>query len=134
MTRIQFYIIATEDSTEQFAYALRLAMQNLAMGKHLHIHTESAKDTRTLLEQIADKLTCGDERLTIDHKGTPGPVREVLLNLSSEVPYFFSSFEATLEIICDGSATKAMGRERYRYYQTRGYPLRHHEVQPQLAL
>ncbi len=134
MTNVQFYLIETDDPAEQFSYALQLAMQQLARGKHLYIHTGSAKDTRQMQEQCAEKLSQGDERLAIDHKGEPDSTREVLLNLSGEVPHFFSSFETTLEIICTGSHSKDMGRERYKYYKSRGYPLLHSKIPAQLAL
>ncbi len=134
MTNVQFYLIETDDPAEQFSYALQLAMQQLARGKHLHIHTGSAKDTRQMLEQCAEKLSHGDDRLAIDHKGEPDGTREVLLNLSGEVPHFFSSFDTTLEIICTGSHAKDMGRERYKYYKSRGYPLLHSKIPAQLAL
>ena len=134
MTNIQFYIIETDDPAEQLSYAIQLALQTLAFGRYLHIHTGSAEATRQILEQLANKLSNGDDRLTIDHKGEPGNERQVLLNLADEVPHFFSSYESTLEVICTGSKIRDTGRERYRYYQSRGYPLHHSKVAPQLAL
>lgn len=134
MTNIQFYLIKTDDPADQFSYALQLALQLLAHGKHLHIHTSSAADTRRMHELFVDKLSYGDERLSIDHNGEPADNRDVLLNLSAEVPHFFSSFESTLEVICTHSTGKDTGRERYRFYKTRGYPLKHCDVPAQMAL
>ena len=71
MTNVQFYLIETEDPADQFNYALQLALQQLALGKHLHIHTSSAQDTRQMQELFVDKLSHGDERLSIDHQGEP---------------------------------------------------------------
>ncbi len=134
MTNIQFYLIETDEPAEQFSYALQLAMQILAQGKHLYIHTGSAKDTREMQRLCAEKISHGDERLSIDHKGEPDSNRVALLNLSGEVPHFFSSFDTTLEIICTGSDNNDMGRERYKYYKSRGYPLRHSQVPSQMVL
>jgi len=134
MTNVQFYLIETDDPADQFAYALQLALQHLALGKHLHIHTGSAKDTRQMQALFVDKLSHEDERLSVDHNGEPENTRDVLINLSAEVPHFFSSFASTLEVICTGSTGKDTGRERYRYYKSRGYPLRHCDVAAQLAL
>ena len=134
MTNIQFYIIETDNLAERASYALQLALRQLALGKHLHIHTGSASVTREILQQFANKLGNGDEKLSVDHQGEPGNEREILLNLADEVPHFFSSFETTLEIICAGDTSSEMGRERYRYYQSRGYPLLHSKVPAQLAL
>ena len=134
MTTVQFYLIETDNASDQFHYALQLALQLLARGKHLHIHTGSAEGTRQMKALFVDKLSHGDERLTIEHKGEPEVNRDVLLNLSAEVPHFFSSFDSTLEVICTGCTGKDTGRERYRYYKSRGYPLRHCEVPAQMAL
>ena len=138
MTNVQFYLIETEDPADQFNYALQLALQQLALGKHLHIHTASAVATRQMQALFVDKLSHGDERLSIDHQGEPENTRDVLVNLSAEVPHFFSSFATTLEVICTGgnggSNGKDTGRERYRYYKSRGYPLRHSDVPSQMAL
>lgn len=134
MTNIQFYLIETDNASEQFNYALQLALQHLALGKHLHIHTASASDTRQMQKLFADKLSHGNDRLTIGHQGEPENNRDILLNLSTEVPHFFSSFDSTLEVICTGSTAKDTGRERYRFYKSRGYPLIHCDVPSQLAL
>lgn len=134
MTSIQFYLIETDNASEQFHYALQLALQMLARGKHLHIHTSSAGDTAEMEKLFTDKLSYGGDRLSIDHRGEPQNNRDVLLNLSAEVPHFFSSFDSTLEVICTGSSGKDTGRERYRFYKSRGYPLMHCDVPAQLAL
>lgn len=134
MTNIQFYLIESDNGFEQFNYALQLALQHLARGKHLHIHTGSARDTAQMQQLFVNKLSHGNDRLSIDHLGEPDNDRDVLLNLSAEVPHFFSSFESTLEVICTGSSAKDTGRERYRYYKSRGYPLSHCPVPAQLAL
>lgn len=134
MTNIQFYLIETDNASEQFNYALQLALQHLARGKHLHIHTASARDTAQMQQLFVDKLSHGSDRLSIDHSGELANERDVLLNLSTEVPHFFSSFDSTLEVICTGSSAKDTGRERYRYYKSRGYPLIHCDVPAQLAL
>lgn len=131
MTNIHFYIIASADSEQRWLYARRLITQSLMRGKTVHIHTSCARDTREVIEKIGNSITDGDERISIDHKGEPESDAQVLLNLSTEVPHFFSSFETTLEVVHSESAARKMGRERYRYYQDRGYPLRHYEIAPE---
>jgi DNA polymerase-3 subunit chi len=48
---------------------------------------------------------------------------ECLLNLSAEVPPAFSRFEHLVEIVSTSDADKVAGRERFRFYRERGYPL-----------
>ena len=134
MTNIQFYILASDDLEQRWSYARKLLVQTLLRGKTVHVHTSCAAHTRLLMEKLLSSLGDKDESVSIDHKGEPDSNQQVLLNLSNEVPYFFSSFETTLEVVHAEANTRKMGRERYRYYQQRGYPLRHYDIQPELAL
>ncbi|TFW10408.1 DNA polymerase III subunit chi [Oxalobacteraceae bacterium OM1] len=54
------------------------------------------------------------------------PHHHVLINLSGRTPTHFARFERMFEIVAADDADKAAGRERYRFYQQRGYPLTHH--------
>ncbi len=134
MTRVEFYILDSSDSADRIACIQRLVLQTLARGKSIHIHTACAVDTRQLIGEF-EHLSDADH-ITIDHKGEPEPNTNVLLNMSAEVPFFFSRFETTLEVVHDETQTRELGRERYRYYQERGYPLFHNKVkaEAQLAL
>jgi len=55
-----------------------------------------------------------------------GPA-EVLVNLHSAPPPFFSRFERLAEIVAADDDALAAGRARYRYYRERGYELRQHD-------
>jgi DNA polymerase-3 subunit chi len=54
------------------------------------------------------------------------PHHEILINLAPVTPAHFARFERMFEIISSADADKAAGRERYRFYQQRGYPLTHY--------
>ena len=56
------------------------------------------------------------------------PHNEVLINLSAEVPLIFSHFERVAEIIPEGEENRNSGRERFRFYRDRGYPLQSHNI------
>ncbi len=58
----------------------------------------------------------------------PSGDRQVLMNLDSSVPHFFSRFERTLEIVNKEHDIQSAGRDRYRFYKQRGYPLQHHNL------
>lgn len=57
------------------------------------------------------------------------PHYQVLINLSGQTPSGFASFERMVEIISTDDADRTAGRERYRFYQQRGYPLTHFVVE-----
>ncbi|MDP1609474.1 MAG: DNA polymerase III subunit chi [Sulfuritalea sp.] len=53
---------------------------------------------------------------------------ECLLNLSDEVPSGFSRFKELIEIVSVEDADKLPGRERFRFYRERGYPLENRDI------
>jgi DNA polymerase IIIc chi subunit len=48
---------------------------------------------------------------------------DCLLNLSDEIPPGFSRFRQLIEIVSVDDADRLPGRERFRFYRERGYPL-----------
>ena len=63
-------------------------------------------------------LLAGDARSELPH-------RQILINLSVTTPGNFAQFERMFEIVSANATDAAAGRERYRFYQQRGYPLTH---------
>ncbi|HWZ46952.1 MAG TPA: DNA polymerase III subunit chi [Herbaspirillum sp.] len=57
------------------------------------------------------------------------PHHHVLINLSGQTPAHFARFERMFEIISAQEEDKIAGRDRYRYYKDRGYPLTHFVAQ-----
>lgn len=53
---------------------------------------------------------------------------DVMINLHHEQPPAFARFERLVEIISQDDAGREHGRERYRFYQTRGYALKTHDL------
>jgi DNA polymerase-3 subunit chi len=53
---------------------------------------------------------------------------DVMINLHHEQPPAFARFERLVEIIGQNEAGREQGRERYRFYQARGYALKTHDL------
>lgn len=51
-----------------------------------------------------------------------------LLNLSDEVPPGFSRFQELIEIVSVDDTDRLPGRERFRFYKERGYPLEARDI------
>ncbi|MCY1304906.1 DNA polymerase III chi subunit, HolC [compost metagenome] len=56
------------------------------------------------------------------------PHHQLLINLSDQPPAQFASFERLIEVVGSGAAAREAGRQRYRFYRERGYPLTHHDI------
>lgn len=56
------------------------------------------------------------------------PHHQLLVNLAPEAPAQFASFERLIEVVGATPEARDSGRERYRFYRERGYPLTHHDI------
>jgi len=53
---------------------------------------------------------------------------DVMINLHREQPPAFARFERLIEIVGQDDAGREQGRACYRFYQTRGYALKTHDL------
>ena len=64
----------------------------------------------------------------LSHSANKLPHDEVLLNLDVDTPAFFSRFHRLIELTGTTSEDTQAARKRYRFYQDRGYEIRHHKL------
>ena len=57
----------------------------------------------------------------------PSPHHEVMVNLGPDTPAHFSRFDRLVEIVSTDEADRAAGRERWKFYRQRGYPMDRHD-------
>jgi DNA polymerase-3 subunit chi len=53
---------------------------------------------------------------------------DVLVNLRSECPPFFSRFKGLIEIVSCDESDRSEARARFRFYRDRGYELHSHDI------
>ncbi|TRZ90579.1 MAG: DNA polymerase III subunit chi [Rhodocyclaceae bacterium] len=71
----------------------------------------------------ADDKLAGESPIILASELDRSPHDGCLLNLSDEVPPGFSRFRQLIEIISVEDGDRSLGRERFRFYRERGYPL-----------
>ena len=141
MTRVDFYIIDEQSRLQPPAVACRLAEKAWQNGHRVLLQVnddDEAQHLDRLLWTFRDqsfvphgRLESADTVLNpvlIGHDEGGGQEHQVLVNLSGAIPSFFSRFERVAEIVSSDPAGKAAGRERYRFYRDRGYPLHSHTL------
>jgi DNA polymerase-3 subunit chi len=135
MTRIDFH----SNVPDKLGYACRLVRKARAANCNIVLLTESREDLAALDERLwtfseldfiphvhaADPLASATPVILADSDDAELPHHHVLINLSARTPTHFARFERMFEIISSDETDKAAGRERYRFYQQRGYPLTH---------
>ncbi|MBK6337166.1 MAG: DNA polymerase III subunit chi [Betaproteobacteria bacterium] len=66
--------------------------------------------------------------IIVDHSPEHRGRADVLINLQAAPPPFFARFERLVEIVSVDDDAVAAGRERWRYYKSRGYELKQHNL------
>jgi len=147
MTKVDFYLLGMEsDSRERIA--CRLAEKAWRLGNRVYLfapdkpaalrlddllwtfnqgsfvpHAVCERETNSGLSDFA-----ADHPVLIGHAEPPGTLNEVLISLSPEVPAWFSRFTRIAELVGATDDEKARGRQRFRFYRERGYPLETHQL------
>lgn len=142
MTKVDFYILDDSQPLQRLRFACRLAEKVWQQGHQVYIHTADAAESQRMDDllwtfrdgsfvphQVIDNAPLDEETpIHIGHGEEPRHHDTVLINLADSVPLFFSRFERVAEIIGGDEAHRALGRERFRFYKERGYPLEHHSI------
>ena len=66
--------------------------------------------------------------IQISHEAEPVLHQDVLINLSPQIPPYFSRFSRVAEVVPQAADDRATARENFKYYKDRGYPLKYHKV------
>ena len=98
-------------ATEEFDRRLWLAPAT-GFLPHCRIDGALAEETPILVDHV------------LEHRGPA----EVLINLQPAPPPFFARFSRLVEIVGTDDDAIAAGRERWRFYKSRGYELRQHKL------
>jgi DNA polymerase-3 subunit chi len=137
VTTIDFYF----NATDRLQVACRLAAKAIGDGKRMLVYAPDAE-----LAARVDKLMwtwpatgfvphCpADDAIAADTPVLIGRTDDVpadctlLLNLGTDAPPHFASFERLFEIVGSEEAEKESGRARYKLYRSRGYAIASHDL------
>lgn len=141
MTRVSFYILKGSEAHDRQVFACRLIEKAYKQGQHIYIHTDNLEQAEQINQilwsfrgdsfiphQMIDESEETHCPVLIGHNSKPSRLMNLLINLGSQQPIFFSQFERVAEFINDDKQLKISGRERYRFYQQRGYELTTHKI------
>jgi DNA polymerase-3 subunit chi len=136
MTRIDFH----SNVPDKLAYVCRLVRKAYGAGQKMVVHGEAAQ-----LAELDARLWTFSPLDFLPHCGVGSPNAAVtpivlaealdevphhalLINLRRQTPPQFASFERMIEVVGSDPDDRAAGRERYKMYRERGYPLAHHDI------
>jgi DNA polymerase III subunit chi len=141
MTRVDFYILRDTGDPARALFACRLTEKAVQQGHQVYINTESAVQLQQLDDllwtfragsflphAVDDGQDHGASPVLLAHGREPRDCHDVLVNLSNDVPPFFSRFNRVAELVGGDETQRAGARNRYRFYKDRGYTLNTHEI------
>jgi DNA polymerase-3 subunit chi len=138
---VDFYLLgAGGDSRERIA--CRLAEKAWRLGNQVYLLAPDKPATLELDELLwtfsqgsfvphavyTDDNSAEVHPVLIGHSEPPTGLHDVLINLAPEVPTWFSRFGRVAELVGAAEEDKTRGRERFRFYRERGYPLETHNL------
>lgn len=141
MTRVDFYVTPQHEEGARLQLACRIAEKAYNLSNRVYIHTDdplTASKIDDLLwtfrqgSFIPHCLSSDENRqasaIVIGHEQAAMDEPQVLINLASAVPEFFSRFERIAEIVAGDDTMRQAARDRFKYYRERGYLLETHEL------
>ena len=152
MTQVDFYILNTDSNDARLRFICRITEKAVRAKNHVFINTANEKDAHNL-NQLLWTFSPGSfiPHALIDKNPVSPPLEPVIvglnleqtnndstyqaknnwdlmINLSPNVPAFFSRYLRVIEVVDSDSTRKLEGRDRYRFYKDRGYTLKHHKI------
>ena len=140
MTQIDFYILEDTSLAARSLLTCRLTEKAWKQGHRVYINTASTRQLNEL-DDLLWTFRAGsfiphavyteadpEQPIGLGHDIEPAGHDDVLVNLSRDVPAWFSRFDRVAELVEADEQARIAARERYRYYQDRGYTLNTHKL------
>ena len=141
MTRIDFYLLDHATDGGKDAAVCKLAHKIFRLGHRIYILTRDHEGAQRL-DQLLWTFSQGsfiphglgarpadiDMPVLIGREEPPAAHDDVLIQLTPQVPEFFSRFRRVAEVVDGRADEKTLARERFRFYRDRGYELQTHNL------
>jgi len=142
MARVDFYILKQSGQQSRQSFACRLAEKAYRLDNTVHIHAGNQNDARRLDELlwtfrdgsfvphqlIANTAADMQSPVTIGCEGNHTEPRDLLINLSDEVPPCAEAFPRIAELVTSDEECKQLSRKRFTKYRDQGHTLETHNV------
>ncbi len=137
MTQIDFYTHAAD----KYHTACVLCAKAVERGLRVMVYTPDAAITEKMNKLLWSTPAVGfiphcrasdslaqRTPVIVDHNADTLAHDDILLNLHTGQPLFFSRFHRLIEIVGMEENDRAAARERFRFYRDRGYEIHSHDI------
>lgn len=138
MTQVDFHILQDTSVEARWLYVCRFIEKVERLGHSILVAVDTQEEAQELDDLlwsfkpesfIAHQIIGGDEeaKVEITYTANAGEHHDVLINLSSQIPEYFSRFARAAEIVIQEPKILENTREHYKFYKQRGYPITQHK-------
>ncbi|MFM1987755.1 MAG: hypothetical protein RJA99_712 [Pseudomonadota bacterium] len=137
MTRIDFHV----NAADPLEYACRLVRKIYRARQHVVVCCDAPARLKAFDERLwtfapqdfvphvpASDALAAETPVLLTASPDGLPWHDVLVNLGDATPEGFARFERLIEVVGGDEADRARGRDRFRFYRDRGYPLSTHDI------
>lgn len=139
--RVDFYLLSDNQPNAHWLVACRLLEKAYLKGHRVFVYCDNQHDAELLDELL---WTFKDDSfiphnlegegpepppaIHIGYSKEPRGFNDILLNVSSQIPFFYSRFKRVIELVTNNDAKKEESRIRYKEYRSKGCELFTHSV------
>jgi len=142
MPELSFYILQSESLHDRYFFACRLIEKAYQNGQFCYVLMDSLAEAQTLDDmlwtfrvgsfiphQILTKVPPDIvSQVLIGIENAPPAWRNIIFNLSKQLPINWESSTRILEILDNSESTKIAGRARYSAYKQAGTTITTHKI------
>ncbi|WP_444932051.1 DNA polymerase III subunit chi [Microbulbifer sp. SSSA002] len=143
MTRIDFYILSSDQPEHADIFACRLAEKAYRAGMRVLIAVDNPQRVEQMDQLLwsfredsflphAPQADNQQAQIEINSGDDPADHHGLLINLCTKVPKWFSRFERLAEIVIQQPEPLKRSRLRFGHFRDRGYPLQSHKINQSL--
>lgn len=134
MTQVDFYVLPETTSDARWLFACRLIDKVQRLGMRTLVAMETEEEARRFDEllwtfkpesfiphQLINAGKIAPVEITFNDDA--GDHQDLLLNLSGNIPPYFSRFTRLSEVVIQEPLSLQTSRERFGFYKQRGYPI-----------
>ncbi|WP_058533250.1 DNA polymerase III subunit chi [Legionella saoudiensis] len=139
--RVDFYLLESDQDHARWLIACRLLEKAYHRGHRVYVYCNNQQDA----ELIDELLWTFKEDSFIPHNlqgegpEPPPPIQigygqeprgfnDILLNLSTQIPAFYTKFKRVMELVSNREIEKEQSRIHYREYRAKGCELHTHPI------
>jgi DNA polymerase-3 subunit chi len=138
--KVEFYILDATSRQQAMHFACGLIEKSYANQQAIYVHLASKDEAERMdtllwtyqedsfLPHLLFTQTSDEAPILIGYRDAPSSNKQVLINLSDNMPVFYSEFAHVIEIVFSDPTVQQLARDRFRQYRESGCELHTYKI------